>query len=106
MSGCDISSEIMQSLLLVEFMSIIQDFMTLLKFMLMSVALYVAVSHCTSGSQCCDRRPTVCIAARYLMYALVPVLQTVQRQLKDSEKTSKEDASPVTIADYGAAPLH
>lgn len=26
----------------------------------------------------------------------------VQRQLKSSEKTSKEDASPVTIADYGA----
>lgn len=51
-------------------------------------------------------KATVSVAAEYLKNAVAPVSQTVQRQLKDSEKTSKEDASPVTIADYGATPLH
>ena len=34
-----------------------------------------------------------------------PSLQAVQVQLKKGEKTSKDDESPVTVADYGAQAL-
>lgn len=33
-------------------------------------------------------------------------LQKVQKQLKRSETAAKDDASPVTVADYGMAALH
>ena len=30
-----------------------------------------------------------------------PLLQRVQQQLREGEAASKDDASPVTVADYG-----
>ncbi len=48
-----------------------------------------------------EPRSHTCLPACLLLLLLL--LQRVQQQLTSSEKQDKQDDSPVTVADYGAA---